>query len=237
MSTMTRITVFSTILLLQACSSLRLDGNHAVVTVASFRSQPEPPIVAVRLLNEPLTTLPTIAPLSIEPVQPIIPDIVENILFDSDSAVLTPESLIQLDEFAIAVRAGDYQILVEGHTDSSHSAEYNHALSEARSMSVKEALVIRGIDETRLVIDYHGETKATASNHHEEGKQQNRRVELRPIKPVTFTPTQTLESISSLKPLTADGEEIVNVNMAEEPQQAETNNATDDVTVVNEELY
>jgi len=230
MSTMTRITIFSTVLLLESCSSFRFDGDHAFVTTASFRAQSEPPIVAVRLLNESLTTLPTIAPLSIEPVQPIIPDIVENILFDSDSAVLTPESLAQLDDFAIAVSSGDYQILVEGHTDNSHDAEYNHALSEARSMSVKEALVIRGIDETRLVIDYHGETQATASNTHEEGKQQNRRVELRPIKPVSISSTPTkLKPISSLKPLTADGEEIIDINMAEKSQKLESGNTTDKI--------
>ncbi|MCV6637345.1 OmpA family protein [Candidatus Albibeggiatoa sp. nov. NOAA] len=186
MQTVVRITILSLVLLLGACSSIRFDGSQATITVASYRSQPEAPIVAVRLLNEPLPALqqlPPIAPLSVEPPKPVIPDIVENILFESDSSTLSPTAITQLDHFAITVADGDYQILIEGHTDSSHSFEYNHTLSEARATAVKNGLLARGIQSSRLVIEYHGETQAVASNDHSHGKQQNRRVELRPIKP------------------------------------------------------
>ncbi|WP_353570066.1 OmpA family protein [Candidatus Albibeggiatoa sp. nov. BB20] len=193
MPTIVRITILSLILVLEACSNFRFDDTQAFITAASYRSQPEPPIVAARLLAEPLSELPVLASLSIEPAKPIIPDIVENILFESDSSALSPVAIAQLDGFAIVVADGGYQIRVEGHTDSSHSYEYNHALSEARASTVREALIARGILENRLVVDYHGEIQAVATNTNAQGKQQNRRVELRPVKPFSplapFIPT------------------------------------------------
>lgn len=199
MPTIFRIIILSFIVLLTACSHFRLDEKTAFITTASYRSEPEPPIVAVRLLLEPLQELPPIAPLSVEPPKP--PNIVENILFDSDSSTLTPLAMTQLDNFAIATGDGTYQILVEGHTDNTHNHEYNHSLSAARAATVREALIARGIAPERLIIEYHGENQAIATNTHSVGKQQNRRVELRPIKPINDT------SLKSFAPLQATPQE------------------------------
>jgi outer membrane protein OmpA-like peptidoglycan-associated protein len=211
MPTIFRIIILSFIVLLTACSHFRLDEKTAFITTASYRSEPEPPIVAARLLLEPLPELPSTAPLSVEPSKPVIPNIVENILFDSDSSTLTPLAMTQLDNFAITTGGGTYQILVEGHTDSTHHHDYNHALSEARAAVVREALIARGITPERLITKYHGETKAVATNNYSVGKQQNRRVELRVIKPTNDT------SLKSFAPLQATPQrqrvEIVDVQL------------------------
>ena len=68
-------------------------------------------------------------------------------------------------------------LLVEGHTDSVGSDEYNQGLSEQRAASVKSALVKRGIASDRIVTIGYGKKYPLASNADAAGKQQNRRVE------------------------------------------------------------
>lgn len=68
-------------------------------------------------------------------------------------------------------------LLVEGHTDSVGSDEYNQGLSEQRATSVKSDLVKRGIASGRIVTIGYGKKYPLASNADATGKQQNRRVE------------------------------------------------------------
>jgi outer membrane protein OmpA-like peptidoglycan-associated protein len=68
-------------------------------------------------------------------------------------------------------------LLVEGHTDSVGSDEYNQGLSEQRAASVKSALVKRGIASERIVTIGYSKKYPLASNDTAAGKQQNRRVE------------------------------------------------------------
>lgn len=68
-------------------------------------------------------------------------------------------------------------LLVEGHTDSVGSDEYNQGLSEQRAVAVKTALVKNGIDTNRIVTIGYGKKFPLASNADAAGKQQNRRVE------------------------------------------------------------
>lgn len=69
-------------------------------------------------------------------------------------------------------------VLVEGHTDSAGSEEYNWDLSQRRAASVSAYLVNRGIANSRLTTKWYGETQPKATNETAEGKAQNRRVEL-----------------------------------------------------------
>jgi outer membrane protein OmpA-like peptidoglycan-associated protein len=55
-------------------------------------------------------------------------------------------------------------IRVEGHTDASGSAEYNQALSERRALTVKNALVQRGVDGARLNTVGYGKTRPVSNN-------------------------------------------------------------------------
>jgi len=77
---------------------------------------------------------------------------------------------------------GDGKVEVAGHTDSRGSDAYNMDLSLRRAQSVRDYLVTKGIPSDRLVINGYGESQPIADNTTEEGRFQNRRVELNPIK-------------------------------------------------------
>jgi outer membrane protein OmpA-like peptidoglycan-associated protein len=66
---------------------------------------------------------------------------------------------------------------IEGHTDSDGDALSNQRLSEARSESIKQALIKFGIRDYRLKTKGYGESKPIATNATAEGKSINRRVE------------------------------------------------------------
>jgi outer membrane protein OmpA-like peptidoglycan-associated protein len=88
---------------------------------------------------------------------------------------------------AVAEGLGPQQILVEGHTDSTGSAEVNSELSEARAEAVTNYFSANGIDEAKLQSVGHGFEKPIASNKSAAGRAQNRRVD------ILITPTGPVE--------------------------------------------
>jgi len=66
--------------------------------------------------------------------------------------------------------------LIEGHTDSTGSNAINERLSKSRAMAVRDYLVKKGVDTTRLDAQGFGEGQPIASNDTAEGREQNRRV-------------------------------------------------------------
>jgi len=70
------------------------------------------------------------------------------------------------------------QLTIEGHTDSIGQAAYNQKLSADRAEAVKAWLAAHGVDATRLSGAGFGDAKPVADNATEEGRAQNRRVEL-----------------------------------------------------------
>jgi outer membrane protein OmpA-like peptidoglycan-associated protein len=71
------------------------------------------------------------------------------------------------------------KVRVEGHTDSVGSDKYNQELSERRAEGVKNYLVQKGaVDASKITSVGYGETRPVASNKTEQGKAQNRRVEI-----------------------------------------------------------
>ena len=66
--------------------------------------------------------------------------------------------------------------VIEGHTDSTGSANVNSRISKARAMAVRDYLVKKGITTTRLDAQGFGEGQPIASNDTAEGREQNRRV-------------------------------------------------------------
>jgi outer membrane protein OmpA-like peptidoglycan-associated protein len=100
--------------------------------------------------------------------------------FDLDSDVLRPGLFNELDRIAqIMIKYPQTSILVEGHTDSLGSETYNQQLSERRANSVKNLLVQRGVQADRINILGYGESRPVATNNTPEGRQLNRRVEIR----------------------------------------------------------
>jgi OOP family OmpA-OmpF porin len=109
--------------------------------------------------------------------------ILGNIHFPSDSSKLCNEMTPYLDEVvAILKNNPNLWMEVQGHTDSTGSADHNYKLSRNRAMAVMNYLISKGVSADRLTATGYGETKPIAANDNEHGKSLNRRVELAPIK-------------------------------------------------------
>ncbi len=101
------------------------------------------------------------------------------LLFPFDSADLTPEARSNLRKLADSLQAETRtSVMILGHTDSDGSDSYNQGLSERRGRSAESYLVSSGVASSRLVSQGRGETEPIASNGTEEGRRQNRRVEV-----------------------------------------------------------
>jgi outer membrane protein OmpA-like peptidoglycan-associated protein len=106
----------------------------------------------------------------------------EGVHFAFDSAQLTPEGRMILDEQTETLMDNPgLQVEIAGHTDAVGTDEYNQDLSERRAQSVKEYLVSKGVGAGRLKTVGYGESRPIASNITEEGRAENRRVELKII--------------------------------------------------------
>ncbi len=107
------------------------------------------------------------------------------ITFAYDKADVQPQFQPTLNDVAqVLAEYPKTYIDVYGHTDSDGSDAYNQALSERRAQSVATYLTARGVQSARIATRGYGETQPIASNTTEEGKAQNRRVEIK-IVPVT----------------------------------------------------
>jgi outer membrane protein OmpA-like peptidoglycan-associated protein len=102
------------------------------------------------------------------------------IYFDTDKAVIKPESKPTLDEMAKLLRGQpQMKVFIVGHTDSQGSYEHNMTLSRARADAVAAALVRSyRIAQTRLYTAGVGYLAPIGSNATDEGRALNRRVEL-----------------------------------------------------------
>jgi len=102
-----------------------------------------------------------------------------NIYFDVNKSNVKPSMQARLTEIARALATVPNQrVLVEGHTDSDGTSEYNLKLSALRAQSVRSALVGGGVSPDRVEAQGYGETRPVAPNTTASGKAQNRRVEL-----------------------------------------------------------
>lgn len=102
------------------------------------------------------------------------------ILFDVDSAQLRPRARATLEEIAGVFREyPDTNLRVEGHADSTGSDAHNQRLSDRRAESVSNYLEMQGVSSARIDALGFGENEPRASNATAEGRQLNRRVEIR----------------------------------------------------------
>jgi OOP family OmpA-OmpF porin len=105
---------------------------------------------------------------------------VYGIYFDTDQAVIKPESAPVLSEIvALLQKNPKLNVHLVGHTDSTGLMDHNLKLSAARAAAVVNALVTQhGIAAARLKASGVGPLSPVASNRTEEGRARNRRVEL-----------------------------------------------------------
>ncbi len=99
--------------------------------------------------------------------------------FDTDKATLRPDAAPVVDEIAKLLQAdAALKLSIDGHTDSTGTAERNRVLSKQRASAVMAALVAKGINAARLGAQGFGPDKPLADNKDEAGRAKNRRVEL-----------------------------------------------------------
>jgi len=99
--------------------------------------------------------------------------------FDTGKSVIRDDSKPIIDQIVEMMKSNpDLKIGVEGHTDNTGTPASNKTLSEARAKSVVAAIAAKGISADRLSPSGFGQDRPIADNGTEEGRAQNRRVEL-----------------------------------------------------------
>lgn len=101
------------------------------------------------------------------------------ILFDFDKSDLKPAAKENITQLVASLNNNpETDILVIGHTDNVGKASYNQGLSERRAASVKSFATAQGLDVDRIKTEGKGAKEPIASNETDEGRAQNRRVEI-----------------------------------------------------------
>lgn len=103
-----------------------------------------------------------------------------NVVFEFNSAVLTPAAAGEMDRVLDKIREFDTidGIEIVGHTDSTGPERYNQSLSEQRAASVRDFLASHGIRAALVSARGAGEAAPIADNKTREGRARNRRVDI-----------------------------------------------------------
>src|SRR4029077_18459485 len=103
----------------------------------------------------------------------------EGLLFGFDSDQLRPAAQDDLRKFAASLQKyPNTRTLIVGHTDSDGSTAYTLDLSDRRALSAASFITAEGIDGTRICTVGRGETEPIATNSSDQGRRQNRRMEI-----------------------------------------------------------
>lgn len=136
--------------------------------------------------------------------------VLNGVNFEFDKARLTLNAKTLLDQIGVALTATpDIKVEIDGHTDSKGAGPYNQKLSEVRANSVRDYLIERGIDAGRITTRGFGETMPIANNTTDDGRERNRRVELKVI--------EAAAPVDSGPPVPAAGGDSPEVSAAEPP--------------------
>jgi OOP family OmpA-OmpF porin len=108
--------------------------------------------------------------------------ILKDVHFDFGKARLTPDSKTVLDRVAKTIVASPgFKIEIAGYTDSIGSSAYNLKLSNERANAVRIYLLSQGVSPDTVIAKGYGESDPVATNKTDEGRAQNRRVEMHVI--------------------------------------------------------
>jgi outer membrane protein OmpA-like peptidoglycan-associated protein len=106
----------------------------------------------------------------------------DNLEFEASKDIILAGSFVSLDELAqILVKKTTWKLQITGHTDNVGTDNTNLILSKKRAEAVKNYLSGKGIEATRFEVLYFGESKPIADNATPEGRQRNRRVEMKVV--------------------------------------------------------
>jgi OmpA-OmpF porin, OOP family len=104
----------------------------------------------------------------------------DNVHFETGKSILQPSSYAELNEIVEYMKLNAQQVIeIAGHTDNVGQDADNLKLSQARAESVKNYLVKKGVAAARLKAKGYGASQPVADNSTVEGRQKNRRTEVR----------------------------------------------------------
>ncbi|MVN23441.1 OmpA family protein [Mucilaginibacter arboris] len=109
----------------------------------------------------------------------LIAEVTRNLEYDFAKASIRNAYYDNLNKLVKLVIEDDYVVSLRGHADSIGKYKPNWVLSEKRALAVKNYLVSKGVKKDRVVAIPYGSTIPIATNKTPEGRQKNRRVEIR----------------------------------------------------------
>ncbi len=107
----------------------------------------------------------------------IVDEAVRNLEFDFGKATIRERSFIYLNRVADLLNQKGIQLKLAGHTDNVGSDAANMALSKNRANAVKNYMIGKGVNSSKIESDGYGESNPIESNKTANGRQKNRRVE------------------------------------------------------------
>ncbi|WP_025450715.1 OmpA family protein [Helicobacter pylori] len=108
--------------------------------------------------------------------------IIASVYFDFDKYEIKESDQETLDEIVQKAKENHMQVLLEGNTDEFGSSEYNQALGVKRTLSVKNALIVKGVEKDMIKTISFGETKPKCVQKTRECYRENRRVDVKLVK-------------------------------------------------------
>ena len=153
---------------------------------------------------DPIATLPTPDECEAEIAEIVA---ISKITFEPGSATINASALGTMDDIAEILRqCGDLKLEVQGHTDSQGREEMNLNLSQARAQSVLNELRARRVLTSTYTAKGYGEINPIADNKEEAGREANRRIEFRLLRPEPAKPEMqtTLETIAGSSDIEAE---------------------------------
>jgi OOP family OmpA-OmpF porin len=123
--------------------------------------------------------------------------VLKGVNFQTGTATLTTDARLTLDGVAADLAAGPaVKVEIGGHTDSRGSEPANQQLSESRARSVMAYLAAHGVDAARMTAVGYGASVPLADNSTAEGRELNRRVELKVVEGGAMTMAGTRKPVS-----------------------------------------
>lgn len=106
-------------------------------------------------------------------------ELTKNIEYDFGRINIRNNYYDKLDQLAKTMIDGNYAVALRGYADSIGTFKANWVISDKRAKQVKTYLIGKGVDGSKIITTPFGSTKPIASNKTKQGRQRNRRVEIK----------------------------------------------------------
>lgn len=159
---------------------LSTDLKKALDRVEELKQMAEKRRMKLRELKDKLQAMQAAGKLQVLTVNGrMVVKLPENVLFDTGKFKLKPEGEMAVAQLApILASLEGRQFQVAGHTDDVGSDDSNWKLSANRALSVVQYMISQGMPSERLSATGYGKFQPVASNETDEGKAQNRRIDI-----------------------------------------------------------